>query len=471
MEEIEYDLEYEIIEDLGKLSETDSIYELDIKEIEEPEYEQIYMTQEIIDIVETTLDSEEGTSQTVMFDEERYGAIKEKQISLRDKDVFIRPMLPWFNKTIYIAKYDEVPINIENVKGNTTIPLITREWVNSELANIKRSTRERLKNIVIGGIQIMIKGYFREGMDIPIQIYLMDNRILHDPMDALLGVIFGNLVYKKIIFTIRPEFAMSILDENLSLGLNLYHKIDILCMPPRSKAVTLHYKALYAFTTTHQKEINKISREFIEIHEYFKNLAQFTSLRMLSDYNISLAQEILLDFHQRSRRIDSNLGNQGLATLNTFGQFVVRMPSRRIERSISTRELSSSSRPSTSRNYPTIPRNSIDIDLKKNYCMIRFHAILDTGSGICLCNRGECYTEINQKQRIPVLRINELEEELENIKIELKECYHEHPLAKWDKDKPMATIELKNPDVKISEKQFPYSEEDKKEFEIQIKEL
>ncbi|XP_022883636.1 uncharacterized protein LOC111400452 [Olea europaea var. sylvestris] len=139
MEEIEYDLEFEIIEDLDKLSETNSIYEFDIKEIEEPEYEyeQIYMNQEIIDTVETNLD---------------------------------------------------------------------RERDNRELANIKRSTRERLKNIVIGGIQIMIKGYFREGMDIPIQIYLMDNRILHDPMDALLGVVSKNLVYKKIIFTIRPGF-------------------------------------------------------------------------------------------------------------------------------------------------------------------------------------------------------------------------------------------------------------------------
>ncbi|XP_022846495.1 uncharacterized protein LOC111369277 [Olea europaea var. sylvestris] len=337
-----------------------------LKKLRKPEYEQIYMNQEIIDTVETTLDSEEGTSQTVMFDEERYGAIKEKQISLRDKDVFIKPILPWFNKTIYIAKYDEMHINIENVKGNTIVPLITRECVNRELVNIKRSTRERLKNIVIGGIQIMIKGYFREGMNIPMQIYLMANRILHDPMDALLGVVSGNFVYKKIIFTIRSRFAMSILDENLSLGLNLHYKIDGLSMPPRSKAVTLRCKALYAFTTTHQKEINKISGEFIEIHEDFKNLAQFTSPRMLSDCNISLPQEILLDFHQRSRRIDSNVGNQGLATLNIFGQFVVRMPSRRIERSISTRELSSSSRPYTRRNYTTIPRNSIDIDLRKS---------------------------------------------------------------------------------------------------------
>ncbi|XP_022862541.1 uncharacterized protein LOC111382735 [Olea europaea var. sylvestris] len=289
---------------------------------------------------------------------------------------------------------------MENVKGNTTIPLITREWVNRELANIKRSTRERLKNIVIGGIQIMIKGYFREGMDIPIQIYLMDNRILHDPMDALLRVVSGNLVYKKIIFTIRLGFAMSILDENLSLGSNLYHKIDRLSMPPRSKTVTLHCKALYAFTTTHQKEINKISGEFIEIHEDFKNLAQFTSPRMLSDYNISLPQEILLDFHQRSRRIDSNVGNQGLTSLNTFGQFVVRMPSRRIERSISIREISSSSRPSTTRNYTTIPRNSIDIDLRKseedNFFILTeyFNNQNNYEKIIALVNTGACTSHI-----------------------------------------------------------------------------
>ena len=202
-------------------------------------------------------------------------------------------------------------------------------------------------------------------MDIPIQMYLMDNRILHDPMDALLGVVSGNLVYKKIIFTIRPGFAMSLLDENLSMGLNLYHRIDRLIMPPRSKAVTLHCKALYAFTTTHQKEINKVSGDFIQIHEDFKDLAQFTPPRMLSNNNISLPQDILLDFHQQSRRIDNNVGNQGLVTLNTSGQLIARMPSRRIERSISTRELASSSRTSTSRNYPIMPRNSIDIDLRK----------------------------------------------------------------------------------------------------------
>lgn len=129
------------------------------------------------------------------------------------------------------------------LKAILFIPLITREYVNRELSNIKKSTRERLKNIVIEGIQIMIKWYFRERMDILIQIYLMDNRILHDPMDALLGVVSRNLVYKKIIFTIRPEFAMSLSNENLSLSLNWYHKIDRLIMPPRSKAVILHCKA------------------------------------------------------------------------------------------------------------------------------------------------------------------------------------------------------------------------------------
>lgn len=56
----------------------------------------------------------------------------------------------------------------------------------------------------IGTIRMMINSPFREGIDMLINIVIMDNRT-NGTRDATLGIFQGNLNHKKLIFNIYSK--------------------------------------------------------------------------------------------------------------------------------------------------------------------------------------------------------------------------------------------------------------------------
>lgn len=58
----------------------------------------------------------------------------------------------------------------------------------------------------------MLKANFREGINTPKILGVLDNRI-NNGRDALLGIIEGNLNYSKMLFKIFPKFTVSLKDK------------------------------------------------------------------------------------------------------------------------------------------------------------------------------------------------------------------------------------------------------------------
>jgi hypothetical protein len=347
----------EYFEDLS--SECSSIYELDTSSSEEEYEEIVYMNQEIqqseieIETTEEVEDSIEGINQEITFDIKKYAGITKKILDLQEKDVFHQGflgILPRVNKTIVSMNYKEMSINIEDTIGKVRIPIITKEWVKQKLSKIPENVRNKLKCIELGGIQVMIKGFFREGMNIPIEIYCMDNRILQDPIDALLGTVVGNLVYQKIIFTIKPNYAISLSDENIDQSLNLYYRIGNLKMLRRSKAVSISIKSIFAFSTSHHNNLRKINDNII-IHKDFEELAQYIPPRKYQEHEVTIPEQIMLDFHKQAREINSE---EKLIRRNSVSlegdNLIARFPSRQESKMIRLKNLSIAE-PSSSQYY------------------------------------------------------------------------------------------------------------------------
>ena len=74
--------------------------------------------------------------------------------------------------------------------------------------------------IYIGSIQMIISATFKEGIDTPIDLALLHNRII-DKKEAILGIIRGNLKYQKLIVNSYPKIAYNIGDKDFDRTLSL----------------------------------------------------------------------------------------------------------------------------------------------------------------------------------------------------------------------------------------------------------
>lgn len=102
---------------------------------------------------------------------------------------------------------------VSESSGLVTIPLLTPALVQYHLSKASTEFRKKAKYIHIGGIQVLIKALFRKGLNSPVTIWLMDNRHLTSS-NALLGIVNGNLCYKSLLFSVFPNYAVSLRDKN-----------------------------------------------------------------------------------------------------------------------------------------------------------------------------------------------------------------------------------------------------------------
>ncbi|KAJ9547535.1 hypothetical protein OSB04_020078 [Centaurea solstitialis] len=110
-------------------------------------------------------------------------------------------------------------------KGSIFLPLITREEINRNLQKIDPKIRSTLSVVHLGAIKILLKSEFQEGIDSPIKMALVDNRI-NDKKDCILGAARGNLAYQIFMFFVYPKFKFSITYLVAYALTNSHHSID-----------------------------------------------------------------------------------------------------------------------------------------------------------------------------------------------------------------------------------------------------
>nr|KAJ0211904.1 hypothetical protein LSAT_V11C400192400 [Lactuca sativa] len=125
--------------------------------------------------------------------------------------------------------------------------------------------------IHIGAVKILIKSQFQEGINSPIKMALIDDRINHR-QDCILGATKGNLAYQKFNFSVYPKFALDLKSANLNKVLSFIHHFERSdLMNPGDKTFTITYLIGYALTNSHHS-IDYKTEECIELEDVFSEI-------------------------------------------------------------------------------------------------------------------------------------------------------------------------------------------------------
>ncbi|WMV49554.1 hypothetical protein MTR67_042939, partial [Solanum verrucosum] len=189
---------------------------------------------------------EEYLEQKIIFDNSIFEQIKGKELDLSVAKILEIPTVrDWFKRQkeeYYVVSQREHIIDCKYTKGKAKIPII-----NKEIQDIK--AKNPIKYVHLGGTEILIKAYFREGIDTPIEIYLADDRIIQLIEKSIISAVRGNLIYQKFKFIISANYSVAINDRNIDKSLVLYWRMSGIELAPGSKIFTARCKNLYVLTT------------------------------------------------------------------------------------------------------------------------------------------------------------------------------------------------------------------------------
>lgn len=215
----------------------------------------------------------ESSTQKIIFDNNIFEQIKGKELDLSiDKILEVPKIKNIFKRQkeeYYVVSQQEHVIDCKHTQGRTMIPIINKKQLNNEIKKLKTSSI--LKYVHLGGIEILVKACFREGIDTPIEIYLADDRIIEPIEKSVIGAVKGNLIYQKFKFTISANYSVALTDKNIDKSLVLYWKMSGITLEPGSKIFTARCKNLYIFTTKHKIQA-KSKIENIKIENSFENI-------------------------------------------------------------------------------------------------------------------------------------------------------------------------------------------------------
>ncbi|TMW84435.1 hypothetical protein EJD97_025198 [Solanum chilense] len=207
--------------------------------------------------------NEESSDQKIIFDNTIFEQIKGKELDLSVEKVLEIPTLRnWFKRQkdeYYVVSQKEHIIDCKYARGKAQIPILNKRIINKEIQDIIAKTP--IKYVHLGGTEILIKAYFREGIDTPIELYLADDRIIHPIEKSVISAVRGNLIYQKFTFIIIANYSVAITDRNIDKSLVLYWKMSGIELAPGSKIFTARCKNLYILSTKHKVTArNKIDK-------------------------------------------------------------------------------------------------------------------------------------------------------------------------------------------------------------------
>ena len=147
---------------------------------------------------------------------------------------------------------------------------------------------------------MIISATFREGIDTPIDLALLDNRIINKK-EAILGIIRGNLKYQKLIFNIYPKIAYSLGDEDFDKTLSLIQDFKIkYFIREGNKPYSITYKIAYALSNTHHIEYFA-QTNYIDLPLLFHDIGR---IYPPENSSITFKDDFLLDIEDKPKYID-----------------------------------------------------------------------------------------------------------------------------------------------------------------------
>nr|KAJ0196217.1 hypothetical protein LSAT_V11C700385100 [Lactuca sativa] len=99
------------------------------------------------------------------------------------------------------------------------------EQIHNNLKSIPVEIRSKIRMVHIGAVKILLKSQFQAGINSPIKMALIDNRIT-DRQDCILGAAKGNLAYQKFMFSVYPKFALDLKSANIDKTLSFIHHFE-----------------------------------------------------------------------------------------------------------------------------------------------------------------------------------------------------------------------------------------------------
>nr|AGR88236.1 movement protein [Dahlia mosaic virus] len=244
--------------------------------IEVDSEESLEQSSEIINFNE----NENGFSSDYMINSDQLTRINKLKFKLDNKKVFNQPnnfqslvskAFSRKNKIFYCFNTEELSVDIKDTSGEVFLPLLTKSEIEKRLLAIKPELRKSLNMVHIGAVKILLKAQFRDGINFPIKMALVDNRIINR-QDALLGAIQGNLAYGKFMFTVYPKFALHRSSKDFDKTLSFIHQCERTdLMEQGNKVFTINYLISYALTnSTHSIEYKE--KENITIEDVFSEI-------------------------------------------------------------------------------------------------------------------------------------------------------------------------------------------------------
>lgn len=219
----------------------------------------------------------EGYALKGKFDWEKFRKINRAELSLKppgENKLFNILGSAFRRKKLVINEYHEIEkaIDIKHTQGKIKLNLITKRNINEFLGKLKQEKRDKISYVYLAGIQIIIKSCFKEGINSPIILNLQDERCI-TAENGNLGIIKGNLAYKKLKFTCYPRYCVHINDKNLDDCLSLHFKMTNKILKDDNKVFTILYQGLYCYTNSNYGNIYK-EKPFIEIDEEFRDIGE-----------------------------------------------------------------------------------------------------------------------------------------------------------------------------------------------------
>lgn len=257
--------------------------------LKEKEIEESQISKETFEIEFS--ENEKGFQGSFLVKQEMLSKIKNLKLDLKKEKIFRIPfglnILKRKNNIFYFVSTKEMHVDIKDTKGSVFLSLINREEIRKNLLKIDSKIRSTISTVHLGAVKILLKSEFQEGIDSPIKMALIDNRI-KDRRDCILGAARGNLAYQKFMFSVYPKFGLSLDTKNLDTVLSFVHQFEREnLMDAGDKVFSISYVVAYALTNSHHS-IDYKKSEYIELEDVFADIGsveekQFSEISPLED--------------------------------------------------------------------------------------------------------------------------------------------------------------------------------------------
>nr|ADZ44588.1 movement protein [Dahlia mosaic virus] len=235
--------------------------------------------QEITEVINFS-ENENGFASDYMINSDHLEKIMKLKLKLDTKQVFNQPnslqrlvskTFSRKNNIFYCFNTEKLSVDIKDTTREVYLPLLTKGEIARRLLTIKPELRKTMNMVHIGAVKILLNEQFRDGINFPIKMALVDNRIINR-QDALLGTVQGNLAYGKFMFAVYPKFALHRDSKDFEKTLSFIHQCERTdLMEPGNKVFTINYLISYALTnSTHS--IKYKEKESITIEDVFSEI-------------------------------------------------------------------------------------------------------------------------------------------------------------------------------------------------------